>query len=73
VLSLACTTARRRLSLGLYDGLMRLYNGSEEAVAWLGVGLDNGSEEAVAWLVFVDAMILSPSREGRLISSNDVV
>jgi hypothetical protein len=48
----ACTTARRRLSFGLYDG-------SEEAVAWLGVvdariddgvGLDDDSKEAVAWL-----------------------
>jgi hypothetical protein len=29
---LACTTARRRLLLGLYGG-------SEEAVAWLGVAL----------------------------------
>jgi hypothetical protein len=29
---------------------MRLYDGSEEAVDWLG-GLDDGSEEAVAWLV----------------------
>jgi hypothetical protein len=31
----------------------------------------DGSEESVAWLVLV--MILSPSREGRLISSNDSV
>jgi hypothetical protein len=46
--AVACTTARRRLSLGLYDG------SEEEAVAWLGGGLSLGlyddSEEAVAWL-----------------------
>jgi hypothetical protein len=36
-----------------WRGLMCLYDGSEEAVAWLVrlLGLYDGSEEAVAWLV----------------------
>jgi uncharacterized membrane-anchored protein len=61
------TTTQRRLSLGRRLGggccLMLLYDRSEEAVAWLVRWL-----EAVTWLVLV---LLLPSREGRLISSND--
>jgi type IV secretory pathway protease TraF len=77
-LGLSCTTARRRLSLGLYNARRSLSLGLYDARR-LSLGVYDGWE-AVAWLVFVDAridvfvdaridvMILSPSREGRLIS-----